>query len=132
ALVDVVAGLQGGHLEQVVSAQELYDKPASLFVATFVGRASVVPGTLAGADRVIVGDGVTWPVELAAPLPAGARVRVVVRPEALTFASTGLAARVIERRYSGARAFYRVESNGAVLEVEGPPDAAQVGATVKL
>src|SRR5262249_32827518 len=85
ALGDRVAVLQGGHLEQIGPASELYEKPLSQFVATFVGRGSVVPGTLAGADRVIVGEGITWPVDLVGQFTAGARVQVVVRPEALTF-----------------------------------------------
>jgi ABC-type Fe3+/spermidine/putrescine transport system ATPase subunit len=133
ALGDRVAVLKDGHLEQVGPAQELYDRPATLFVATFVGRASVLPGTLAGPDRVIVGDGVTWPVDLAEPLAAGARVRVVVRPEALAFTDTqGLEGKVIERRYTGATAFFRVQSSGAVLEVEAQVGAVSVGDTVRL
>ncbi|HEY2825311.1 MAG TPA: ABC transporter ATP-binding protein [Gemmatimonadales bacterium] len=132
ALGDRVAVLQGGLLEQIGSPEELYDRPASLFVATFVGRGSVLPGTLAGLDRAIVGDGVTWPVELAQPMPAGARVRVVVRPEGLEFGATGLEGTVVERRYTGARALFRVEASGALLEVEAPFSAAQVGDAVKL
>ena len=132
ALGDHVAVLNGGKLEQIGAPHELYDTPASLFVATFVGRASVVPGTMAGPDRVIVGEGVTWPVELAQPAQAGARVRVVARPEALAFGAEGLAGTVVERRYIGARAFFRVEAKGAVLEVEAAVDAARIGATVKV
>ena len=50
-LGDRVAVLEGGVLHQVGTPEELYDRPATRFVATFVGRASVLPGTLvAGAE----------------------------------------------------------------------------------
>jgi hypothetical protein len=71
-------------------------------------------------------------VELGTPAAPGARVHVVARPEALSFAAQGLAGKVVERRYTGARAFFRVEANGAVLEVEAPADSATVGSDVKV
>src|SRR5207245_628204 len=43
-LGDRVAVLQAGRLEQLATADELYEHPASLFVATFVGRANVLRG----------------------------------------------------------------------------------------
>jgi ABC-type Fe3+/spermidine/putrescine transport system ATPase subunit len=47
-LGDRVAVLEGGVLHQVGTPEELYDRPATRFVATFVGRASVLPGTFEG------------------------------------------------------------------------------------
>src|SRR5262249_22195616 len=43
-LGDRVAVLEGGVLHQVGTPETLYDRPATRFVATFVGRASVLPG----------------------------------------------------------------------------------------
>jgi ABC-type Fe3+/spermidine/putrescine transport system ATPase subunit len=47
-LGDRVAVLEGGVLHQAGTPEELYDRPATRFVATFVGRASVLPGIFAG------------------------------------------------------------------------------------
>ena len=49
ALGDVVAVLRSGGLEQVATATELYEEPASHFVATFVGRASTLNGVMIAA-----------------------------------------------------------------------------------
>src|SRR6202043_1520135 len=47
-LGDRVAGLESGVLHQVGTPEELYARPATRFVATFVGRASVLPGVFEG------------------------------------------------------------------------------------
>ena len=108
-LGDRVAVLNAGHLEQAGAPDELYERPASLFVATFVGRANVFRGA---AARALAGD---------ADL-------VVVRPERLRFAATGLPGVVRERRYTGAAAFFLVETgDGERFEVLAEPDAARVG-----
>ena len=43
ALGDRVAVLNAGRLEQVGSAEALFEQPATRFVATFIGRSSVIP-----------------------------------------------------------------------------------------
>ncbi len=114
-LGDRVAVLHGGRLEQLGAAEELYERPASLFVATFVGRANVLRGAIARA------------------LGAGAGQLLVVRPERLRFADAGLAGTVRERRYTGAAAFYQVETeHGDRLEVLAGPEAARLGERVYL
>ena len=114
-LGDRVAVLERGRLEQVGAAEELYERPASLFVAAFVGRANVVRGATARA------------------LGARDDQVLVVRPERLRFADAGLPATVRERRYTGATAFYQVETeHGDRLEVLAAPDAAAVGERVYL
>ncbi len=131
ALADRVAVLRAGRLEQEGSARELYDTPATRFVATFVGRASILSGVLSAPDRVRLAEGVEWPVR-AAGLRAGDRVQVVVRPEVVRFAPQGLPGVVQECRYTGARAFFQVAAGGGVVEVEAPVDAARVGERVSL
>ncbi len=124
-LADRVAVLQGGVLHQVGTPEDLYDRPATRFVATFVGRASVLPGTFqghgaSGLVRLAAGGAgsaeVAWPGTAAEPLAAGEAVDLVVRPEALTLVAAGtagaLAGRVVERRYAGAGTFYVIEVAG--------------------
>jgi ABC-type Fe3+/spermidine/putrescine transport system ATPase subunit len=109
-LGDRIAVINAGHLEQTGTAGELYERPANLFVATFVGRANVFRGRSARALGSS-GDGV-----------------VVVRPERLRFSGAGLPGVVRERRYTGAAAFYSVEGDdGERFEVLAEPDAANVG-----
>jgi len=118
-LGDRVAVLHRGRLDQVGYPEELYETPATRFVATFVGRASVLGGRLLGAGTGVRLDaaGADWPVALAAgaaavPAP-GEAVDVVVRPEALAFVDAGsagaAAGRVTGRRYAGVFTLYRVE-----------------------
>src|SRR5438270_7386862 len=114
-LGDRVAVLHDGRLEQAATPDELYEHPASLFVATFVGRANVVRGALAGA------------------LGARDGQSVVVRPERLRVADAGVPGVVRERRYTGAAAFYQVDTEpGDRLEVQAGPGAARVGERVYL
>jgi ABC-type Fe3+/spermidine/putrescine transport system ATPase subunit len=112
-LGDRVAVLQRGRLEQVGSPEELYERPATLFVATFVGRANVFRDGVARAFGGLPGQ-VT-----------------VVRPERLRFAPRGVAGVVRERRYTGAVAFFLIEGeHGERFEVQAEPGAAQLGERV--
>src|ERR1700674_5371804 len=64
-LGDRVAVLEGGVLHQAGTPEELYDRPATRLVATFVGRASVLPG-------IFEGEGVTGRVRVRLDAPAAA------------------------------------------------------------
>ena len=137
-LGDRVAVLSGGALHQVGSPEGLYERPATRFVATFVGRASVLPGVLA-EDGVEIGA-VRWPAVRspeAEGLAAGEAVDLVVRPESLGFVPDGdpraLPGQVVERRYAGAVTYYQVAlGDGGELEVLSPSGAAAVGDAVRV
>jgi putative spermidine/putrescine transport system ATP-binding protein len=152
-LGDRVAVLHGGVLHQVGSPEDLYERPATRFVATFVGRASVLPGVLEGAGTVWVphpalGGESAGPVRWSAvPSPEaegsspGEEVDLVVRPESLAFVSGSdpralsgqLSGRITERRYAGPVTYYQVAlAAGGELEVLAPPGAAAVGDAVRV
>jgi ABC-type sugar transport system ATPase subunit len=85
-MADRVAVLNAGRLQQVGPPQAVYDRPANLFVARFLGSPpmNVLPGTVDGTS-VTVG-GATF--DLPRPVAAGARrVEVGIRPEHLALAS---------------------------------------------
>ncbi|WP_405679178.1 ABC transporter ATP-binding protein [Streptomyces sp. NBC_01511] len=79
ALSDRIAVFNEGRIEQVGTPEELYERPATLFVARFLGESNVFTGRCT-APGVLTGDG----YELAVPprTASGAdEVALVVRPE---------------------------------------------------
>lgn len=134
-LGDRVAVLGRGRLEQVGRAEELYEDPATRFVATFVGRSSTIPGVWEGPVRVRLPTGQYWAVVSPEPLPPAAEVDVVVRPEGLALtgrdAPLALTGEVVEKRYAGHTAFFLVRLDGAgEIEVLQRSGAARIGQRV--
>lgn len=99
SMADRVAVMRAYRLEQCASPADLYGRPATAFVAEFVGTMSRIPGTLDG-DRVEV-LGRRLPVDGDAPAPG--EVDVLVRPEAVRVsADASGAARVMATAFLGA------------------------------
>jgi ABC-type Fe3+/spermidine/putrescine transport system ATPase subunit len=127
-----VAVLNDGRLEQVAAPEALYRWPATLFVAGFVGRASVLTAQVGDSGGVVVGqdasgDYVTWDAQRADGHEPG-EAAVAVRPEALELVPAGtpraLAGRVVERRFSGASTYVVVKlDDGQRIEVVSDSDA---------
>jgi putative spermidine/putrescine transport system ATP-binding protein len=92
SLADRVALLNRGKLEQFASPTEIYDRPASLFVNTFVGSANVLAGKVALAEggqyTITLAVGGTILAASPIPLTVGAPVQVCLRPEALALTSS--------------------------------------------
>jgi putative spermidine/putrescine transport system ATP-binding protein len=82
SLSDRIAVFNEGRIEQVGTATELYERPASLFVAGFLGDSTVMSGTVI-AEGVNSDLGVLR-VQANPDVPVGSRGAVVVRPERLT------------------------------------------------
>jgi ABC-type Fe3+/spermidine/putrescine transport system ATPase subunit len=140
-LGDRVAVLSGGSLEQIGTPEELYEEPATRFVAGFIGRSSSVAGTWSGSGgaanepgRVTLPGGPTWRASPGAPLSPGDPVDVLARPEALALVADGAAGaisgEIIERRYAGQSAYYTVQTAAGEVEVLAGPKAALPGAAV--
>jgi iron(III) transport system ATP-binding protein len=125
AIADRIALIRKGKLLQVGTSEDLYDRPASLEVAKFIGRSTILPAEMVG-DRVAVNIGGVRR-ELAATLPNGmsgtlTSPLVVLRPDALEIAATDDAeawrGEVINRRFTGGSAVYRIRTAARVeLEV---------------
>ncbi len=126
---DRVAVLHQGRLEQVADAQTLYRRPASRFVATFVGRASAVAATVGArkdAETVevqITGTEVMWRAETDEELALGVRVDMVARPEALALVGSvddaaSIGGVVVAVRFTGASTYAAVQLDGTDAEVE--------------
>jgi iron(III) transport system ATP-binding protein len=53
ALSDRIVVMRSGVIEQVGSAREIYERPATSFVADFIGRYNFLPGALAGSPGAV-------------------------------------------------------------------------------
>jgi ABC-type Fe3+/spermidine/putrescine transport system ATPase subunit len=129
-LGDRVAVLNGGRLEQVGPPEALYEEPETRFVATFIGRATVLEGAWIGGGEVRLAAGPVWRAGAAEDLAEGTAVDVVVRPEGLKLTNAptpfSLPGRVAGRRYAGRVALFDVSVDGGeAVEVLGSPDAAR-------
>jgi putative spermidine/putrescine transport system ATP-binding protein len=82
SMSDRVGVMKSGKLEQIATPDELYSRPATAFVAEFVGTMNRLPGELTDNGRAVSVIGVTVPVQAGGP-DSGA-VDALVRPENLT------------------------------------------------
>jgi putative spermidine/putrescine transport system ATP-binding protein len=83
SMADRVGVLRAGRLEQIAAPAELYDRPATPFVAEFVGTMNHLAGTTEAGGLVRVG---TQLLPTGNEAPAGDPVTVLVRPEAVVVA----------------------------------------------
>jgi iron(III) transport system ATP-binding protein len=136
-LGDRVAVLRGGRIVQVGSPEELYLRPATRWLADFVGDANFIPA-LADGDvaQTAIGD-------LPLDRPAEGRIEVLVRPEHLDMhppvpsADRGRAAdeeSVVELvEYVGHDTTYLVRQGDLMLKIRRPSlPVAQRGESVRL
>ncbi|MCC5946879.1 MAG: ABC transporter ATP-binding protein [Nitriliruptoraceae bacterium] len=115
---DRIAVFNRGSIEQIGTPDELYERPASLFVATFVGESTVIAGRAQG-ETLVTDTGTALPLPAALEGPAA----LVVRPERVRVhapdqrpsGSAGVAATVRDVTYLGAHR--RVELDTEVGEV---------------
>ena len=96
-MADTIAVMSEGHIEQQGGATELYERPATEFVANFLGDCNLIDGKLArrgdgGVAEFVTHDGATLrvPEERIGASANGGDVRVGVRPEKLTLVPQGM------------------------------------------
>ncbi len=85
SMADRVGVMRDGRLEQVAEPSQLYDQPATAFVAEFVGTMNRIPGELQGANDVSA-LGTVVPVHGETASGLSGDVDVLVRPEGLEIA----------------------------------------------
>jgi multiple sugar transport system ATP-binding protein len=93
-MADRIAVMNEGRIEQLGEPLELYDRPANLFVAQFIGSPAM--NVLEGEFRngAVEALGARWPVPGARAAP-GQRVKYGIRPEHIDLAGAGIAAEVV-------------------------------------
>jgi len=83
AIADRVGVMQNGRIEQLAPPTEVYSRPATAFVAEFVGLTNRLAGTVSG--RTVTVRGIDLPLVDPSTRPGPAIA--LVRPEAVTLAS---------------------------------------------
>ncbi|HET8848393.1 MAG TPA: sn-glycerol-3-phosphate ABC transporter ATP-binding protein UgpC [Marinobacter sp.] len=119
-LADKIVVLNGGNIEQVGTPYELYETPASLFVAGFIGspKMNLMPGTVAAGDNDsgavtvdVRGLGAVPTTRSSAGLAPGSEVTIGIRPEHFNLSLSGPDAglEVVNVEYLGNEAYVYIE-----------------------
>jgi len=141
SIAHVVVVMRGGHIEQVGTPLEIYQRPANAFVADFIGACNLVPSeVLRAADGIAhCRMGETQVRVATASLRAGDRTTLAARPERLHVgagesSSPSLRGRVVNATYLGARTSYEIEAAGTVLrcDVHGGMAPMATGTSVSI
>jgi multiple sugar transport system ATP-binding protein len=96
-MADKIVVMRDGRIEQVGAPLELFDRPANLFVAGFIGSPSMnlLKGTMRGGEKPAVDiSGTLFPVPPNASVADGRAVVYGVRPEHLEIHADGVPARI--------------------------------------
>ena len=127
SIADRMAILEGGHIRQAGPPAEVYRRPASRFVADFMGETNFLEGTI----RSVNGGSVVAETPLGVfegmassslqPVPGGA-CTLSIRPESWTLAtsaaaSNGVAGRIRDRVYLGEMAQYEFAAASGTLKI---------------
>ena len=130
ALADRVVVMERGRLAQLGNPEEIYERPATPFVARFVGRINAIAAMTASDGSLRVG-GVAVPA--AGARPAGSSVTVMIRPQHIALVPTGasLSGKVTGITYVGDIVQIAVSGEGFTLIAErGTADPSWRGLAV--
>ncbi|EJC64270.1 ATPase component of ABC-type sugar transporter [Rhizobium leguminosarum bv. viciae WSM1455] len=123
-MADRIVVMRDGFVEQIGSPLDLYDRPANLFVAGFIGSPAMnlIRGQVStsGPLELITDGGGKLPLPEAAPLERGAQLIYGIRPEHLAIGQGPVAAEVV-----------LVEPTGAEIQVTTKFGADHLVATVR-
>ncbi len=128
-ICDRVAVMSAGEVQQIGTPAELYEQPANLFVAQFLGTANVFEGRVVSAETGRVfesSSGLRFPIATEVDVPDGARL--VFRPQDATIVTNDTAAagagvisgRIVYREFLGSTLRYGIQADGADLYVDAP------------
>ena len=139
SICDRIAVINEGVVQQVGTPMHLYEQPANLFVAGFLGAANVLEGRLAadGSERALVlSNGNRLPMPASASAPDGARL--VFRPQQAVLSEPGgrgLAGVLRHREFLGATVRYGVGIGNDEILIDAPfssPTLYEIGAPVSV
>jgi ABC-type Fe3+/spermidine/putrescine transport system ATPase subunit len=116
-MADQIAVMDAGHIEQLGTPTELYERPKTAFVAGFLGVSNLISGAIAEGKVVCAGG-----LELSVPHLNGANgpVQVGVRPEKIHIngsEANRIPGRILESAYIGVATQYVVDTGVGRLMV---------------
>jgi ABC-type Fe3+/spermidine/putrescine transport system ATPase subunit len=126
---DRIVLMNGGHIEQVGSPEDIYDRPQTRFAAEFIGEASLLEGRVLNANgsEVLVEAGdLRVPALAVGPgLAAGERTLLMMRPERIELTpkanGEGSAMTVVKRIFQGDRILFELATRqGATVQCSTP------------
>jgi iron(III) transport system ATP-binding protein len=109
AIADEIGIMSKGRIEQWGTPYELYHRPATRFVADFVGQGAFLPGQVLAGSRIQLELG-TFQSNLPQEWSAGTAVDVLLRPDDILHDDTSpLQARVLHKAFRGAEFLYTLQ-----------------------
>lgn len=125
SLADRIAVLRAGQVEQFAAPREIFFQPANAFVASFMGNAQLLQGTVAnnaGTWEVLVEGGMIIPLSGHdhAGMTDDMTVVVAIKPEAVRFVQRGSAGVVRDRAFTGGMTEYAIDMPTCVLRARLP------------
>jgi spermidine/putrescine transport system ATP-binding protein len=112
-MADRIVVMNDGRIEQAGTPTELYERPATAFVAGFLGVSNLLTGTVTAPDRVRLEDGTEVSVPEHAMRGRGGTVAIGIRPEKIRpddGEQNVLAGTVAESAYIGVSTQYIVDT----------------------
>jgi iron(III) transport system ATP-binding protein len=142
ALSDRIAVFEQGVLQQYGRPRAIYERPANLFVADFMGIVNRLPGEIVehrdGQMRVRVGEHVLAAVGPAAVEASDRAVVLAIRPESIRLGAgegpcNRLDGRVVDATFLGSIVDYQIDADGVLLRVQADRHLVQeIGSRVQL
>ncbi len=125
SISDRIVVMNAGRADQIGTPSEIYNRPATRFVASFVGTLNIIEASVIdpAANTVKVGDNVIKLREQVGSLQGGDRVSIALRPEAgslLDGASgdTAIAGQVISSSFLGSVVRTRIDVGGEQISFD--------------
>jgi spermidine/putrescine transport system ATP-binding protein len=115
-MADAIAVMNRGRIEQLGPPQELYERPATAFVAGFLGISNLLRGTVEGDGVVRLEDGTA--VRVAAAAGRTGELSIGIRPEKVRLGTqevNHLAGEVRESAYIGVSTQYIVDTRAGAI-----------------
>ena len=136
-MADSIVVMNDGRIEQAGEPAELYERPATAFVASFLGVSNLLDGVVEGSDAVRLEGGTVLHVAPESLAGRTGRVAVGIRPEKIHIDSGGrntLTGEIVERAYVGVSTQYVVRTPVGELTVyvqgagsQAPGEQLQLG-----
>jgi len=126
-MADRVGILKDGRLVEEGEPEAIYNRPQTLFAATFLGDANILEGTWSG-EALVMTDGTRIAVAAAPACATGVALRCALRPERIQMqpvdsqapAENAVPGRVKSRMFSGVNSTFHIEALDREIRVIVP------------